>query len=207
MDILDVGCGVGRWSLQLAKRRNRVLGIDLSPRMVELAQGRARERGLDCEFAVGDLISFELHRQFDLILAVTVLQHVTDDTDLRMAVHNLARHLKPSGSLVLLDAAPSRQTSRCDSPIFRTRKLSAYTDLLRDSNFTSIDIIGVDMAPLRPILLPAIKTLPNALGKGLVTATALLSLPTDLIASRYFPRACWHKVIVAKRAAVISHAG
>lgn len=207
MDVLDVGCGVGRWSLRLAERHNRVLGLDLSPRMVELAQARARERDLDCEFAVGDVVSVKLARRFDLILVVTVLQHLTEDADLRMAVHNLSRLLKPSGSLVLLEAAPNRHTSRCDSPMFRTRTLATYTALLRDSNFASIDVIGVDMAPLRPMLLAANRILPTSVFRGLVTASALLSLPIDLAASRYFPQACWHKVIVAKRSAVTSDAG
>ena len=39
--VLDVGCGVGRWSLQLAARGAHVTGIDLSPTMVAQASQRA----------------------------------------------------------------------------------------------------------------------------------------------------------------------
>ena len=39
--VLDVGCGVGRWSRLLAKRGARVTGIDLSPTMIAQARERA----------------------------------------------------------------------------------------------------------------------------------------------------------------------
>lgn len=199
-DVLDIGCGVGRWSLGLAKQGNRVVGVDISPRMVQLATERGAELGLECEFRTADVVSLDLGRQFDFILGVTVLQHVVEESDLRLAVRNIAAHLRNSGTLVLLEVAPTGATNRCESGTFRSRELDSYAEHLSSAGLKLIGVTGVDVAPLRPLLLPATKALPLWLGRGLVTASTLLSLPIDLLASRHFPNACWHKVLVAERA-------
>ncbi|MEW5979061.1 MAG: class I SAM-dependent methyltransferase [Acidobacteriota bacterium] len=54
--ILDLACGHGRHSLELAKRGYSVVGLDLSPRFVEMAKTDAAEAGLtSAEFLVGDM--------------------------------------------------------------------------------------------------------------------------------------------------------
>src|SRR5579863_5212008 len=78
--VLDVGCGVGRWSRLLAARGAQVRGVDLSPTMVEIARRRAAAAGLAerCHFVVQDLAELELDGCFDLVLGVTVLQHILE---------------------------------------------------------------------------------------------------------------------------------
>src|SRR5690242_13365543 len=44
--VLDVGCGVGRWSCRLARRGASVIGVDLSPTMIAQAQARAAAQGV-----------------------------------------------------------------------------------------------------------------------------------------------------------------
>lgn len=200
LDVLDVGCGVGRWSLPLARRGNRVVGIDISSRMVDFAAAAAGSAGLDCEFLVRDATSLDLCTDFDLVLSVTVLQHILELERLQAAVANLARHLRPGGTLVLLEVAPNRAVDRCDSEVFRTRSLGDYERLLASAGLEIEQLAGVDIAPVRPVLLPAMAWLPAPLARTLVTASALLSLPFDLTLSRALPSWCWHKVIVARRA-------
>src|ERR1700736_2059184 len=50
--VLDVGCGVGRWSRLLAARGAVVTGVDLSPTMIAQAERRARRQGMQrqCRF-------------------------------------------------------------------------------------------------------------------------------------------------------------
>src|SRR5262249_36982230 len=68
--VLDVGCGVGRWSRHLAARGASVTGIDLSPTMITEARRRTRAapqlRG-ECRFLVQDLAHLEAGEKFDLI--------------------------------------------------------------------------------------------------------------------------------------------
>ncbi len=59
--ILDVGCGTGNY-IPLLERRGRVLGIDISSRVIEVA----RQRGCKC-CKVADMLSFETRRKYDTI--------------------------------------------------------------------------------------------------------------------------------------------
>ena len=52
--VLDLACGVGRHSIELAKLGYRVTGVDISPAFIERARELAAEAGVDVEFVVGD---------------------------------------------------------------------------------------------------------------------------------------------------------
>lgn len=68
--ILDVGCGTGRHSLELARRCYRVTGLDLSPSMLaEAAKARDRE-GLALELVQADATEFRLARIFDACICL-----------------------------------------------------------------------------------------------------------------------------------------
>jgi len=121
--VLDVGCGVGRWSRLLAARGAEVAGVDLSPTMIVQAQQRAAAEGVAdrCRFQVQDLSKLDMGELFDLVLGVTVLQHILDPGALRAAFAAMTAHLAPGGRMVLLEAAPTARVNRCDSPVFRAR--------------------------------------------------------------------------------------
>lgn len=82
MDVLDVGCGPGTITLDLARRvaPGRVLGIDLEPSVLEQARLAAGRAGLDnVEFACADVYELpDLEGRFDVVHAHQVLLHVTD---------------------------------------------------------------------------------------------------------------------------------
>src|ERR1700675_4509419 len=93
--VLDVGCGVGRWSRLLAARGADVAGVDLSPTMIVQAQQRAAAEGGPggCRFQVQDLSTLAMGELFDLVLGVTVLQHILDPGSLRAAFAAMTAHL------------------------------------------------------------------------------------------------------------------
>ncbi|MGH8259775.1 MAG: SAM-dependent methyltransferase, partial [Steroidobacteraceae bacterium] len=97
--VLDVGCGVGRWSRLLASRGAHVTGVDLSPTMIDEAERRARASGVAdrCRFLVQDGARLEVEGAYDLILCVTVLQHMLDVGSLRNTLRGLAQRLAPGG--------------------------------------------------------------------------------------------------------------
>ncbi|WP_461056639.1 class I SAM-dependent methyltransferase [Streptomyces pseudoechinosporeus] len=98
-DVLDLGCGTGSLSLLASEQRHRVTGVDLSPRMVDLA--RAKLAGRDAVFLVGDAVAPPVGEQrFDVVLVRHVLWALPDP-------ERVLRHwrglLRPGGRLVLIE--------------------------------------------------------------------------------------------------------
>jgi 2-polyprenyl-3-methyl-5-hydroxy-6-metoxy-1,4-benzoquinol methylase len=203
VSVLDVGCGVGRWSRRLAARGARVTGVDLSPTMIAEAKERAAGEGLAhlCRFEAQDLSELEAGATFDLVLGVTVLQHILDPGALHAAVVRMARHLKPGGRMVLLEAAPTRQARHCDSSIFRARPRSEYLALFAKCGLELRALSGVDPAPFKYRLLPHLKRLPRGLAIATTTAASVASLPIDALMGRYAVERSWHAVFVLSHAA------
>ena len=174
--VLDVGCGVGRWSRLLASRGAEVTGIDLSATMIGEARRRAAAAGLSgrCRFLVQDSAQLNIGGQFDLVLAVTVLQHMLDPESVRSALQRMAAHLAPGGRMVLLEAAPTYVARDCDSTVFQARHRGAYLQLFGECGLRVQAITGVDPAPFRPRLLPHLPRLPRPVSMtALALATAL----------------------------------
>jgi SAM-dependent methyltransferase len=199
---LDVGCGVGRWSRLLARRGADVLGVDLSPTMIAQAQRRAAADGVAarCRFEVQDLSKLDLGKRFDLVLGVTVLQHILDPGALRAALKSMSAHLAPGGRMILLEAAPSRPMNRCDSTVFKARHRDVYLNLFRDCDLDLRALTGVDPAPFRTQLLPYVRKLPGKLSLALLAGATALSLPIDALFGRRAVSRSWHAVFVLEAA-------
>ena len=194
---LDLGCGVGRWSVQLARCGYRVTGVDLSAHMVERARSRAAAMDADCQFAVADAVELDLGRRFDLILCVTVIQHILEPRAARQAIERLATHLAPGGTLILLEAAPSNPHARCDTAVFTARPIDWYLDALRTAGLRVVALRGVDPAPFKTWLLPHYRRLPPLLGLAALGLATGIALPLDLTMAPIATGLSWHKVIVA----------
>jgi ubiquinone/menaquinone biosynthesis C-methylase UbiE len=198
--VLDIGCGVGRWSLQLAQSGCSVTGVDISSRMIEIARNRAAATRDDCQFLVANAAELDLGRQFDFILCVTVLQHILDPGTAHRAIARMAAHLAPGGTLVLLEAAPARKCTRCDSAVFNARPLDWYLDALRSAALRVVTVRGVDPIPFKTWLLPYYQRMPRPVRLAALALATTLSLPLDLALAPIAPGWSWHEVVVARRA-------
>lgn len=198
--VLDVGCGIGRWSHLLAQRGALVLGVDLSPTMIGEARRRAAQAGLEpsCHFAVADVSRLALGERFDLVLAVTVLQHVVERTALRAALRAMATHLELTGRLVLLEAAPLHAVPHFDSTVFTARRRQDYIDIAAECGLTLDHLRSVDPAPFRRRLLPHLRKLPGSLRMPLTALATALSLPLNLVGGARSLARSWHVVFVLK---------
>ncbi len=94
--LLDIGCGGGKNVFNL-KRNFQVTGLDLSPRMLELA----RQLNPECEFVRADMRSFDLGRAFDAVLLDDAITYMATRADLRAAFAAAWRHLHPGGVMVV----------------------------------------------------------------------------------------------------------
>jgi 2-polyprenyl-3-methyl-5-hydroxy-6-metoxy-1,4-benzoquinol methylase len=206
--VLDVGCGVGRWSSLLAARGGLVTGMDLSPTMIAEATRRAKAMGVTnrCRFLVQDLAELDAGETFDLIVGVTVLQHILEPQALKAAVQRMTDHLAPGGRMVLLEVAPARVAKHCDTTIFRARERSVYLDLFADAGLDLRAITGVDPAPFKTWLLPHLRRLPRSIGLPALGLVTLASVPIDMIFGRRALKQSWHAVFVLERVGGGAHA-
>ena len=99
--VLDAGCGTGEHTLMVAAQGLDATGIDASPRAIEIAKGKATDRGVAARFLVWDALALaELDEQFDTVLD-SGLFHVFDDQRRAGYVTSLAAILRPGGHLLL----------------------------------------------------------------------------------------------------------
>lgn len=94
--MLNIGCGGGKNAFNL-KRYYDVTGLDLSPKMLELAY----ELNPECEFVQGDMRTFSLQRIFDAVLVDDAVAYMTSRADLKSTFAAAWTHLRPGGVMVV----------------------------------------------------------------------------------------------------------
>ena len=117
--ILDLACGEGIYSRSMRRLgASEVLGVDISPEMVALAEKAEAETPLGCEFKVGDAskldLGAELEGHYDIVLCAWLLQNAETDEQLRGMVADAFRYLKPGGRLVGINDWPGNDQSSVD---------------------------------------------------------------------------------------------
>ncbi|MBC8334272.1 MAG: class I SAM-dependent methyltransferase [Anaerolineales bacterium] len=105
--ILDVGCGPGRHSIELARRGYRVVGIDPSEAMIVAAKERAKEAGVNPEFIQAHGEDFLTEYKFDAAICLfTTLGQINDDASSpkinnHPLLNQISQVLVPGGPFVL----------------------------------------------------------------------------------------------------------
>jgi alkylated DNA repair protein alkB family protein 8 len=115
--VLDVGCGNGRLYQLLKDKNVSYLGIDSSEKLIELARKKWNGSQVQVseahihdrekvpqggpQFEVGDILTMQYQKQFDVVFCIAVLHHIPSFALRAKALHNLFQALKPGGTLVL----------------------------------------------------------------------------------------------------------
>ena len=100
--ILDVGCGTGRHSIELAKRGYKITGIDLSESMLQKAKDKAKSYNLDIEFQKHDARNLPFNKDFDIAIMLCeggfpLME--TDEMNFEI-LNNVTKSLKKKGRFI-----------------------------------------------------------------------------------------------------------
>ena len=98
--VLDVGCGAGLLSEDLAIEGARVTAIDLAPELIDVAKLHQLEAGFEIDYRLqsAEDMAAELPGYFDAVTCMEMLEHVPDPGSI---IEACARLLKPGGTLFL----------------------------------------------------------------------------------------------------------
>lgn len=102
--VLEVGSGGGRWAFFLAEQVASYVGLDISPKMIEISEAECLRRGLaNVKFMCTSLIDYKTSEKFDLIFFSGVLQYM-DDEVVTASLNRAVQMLAPGGVVISRDS-------------------------------------------------------------------------------------------------------
>jgi len=133
-EVLDAGCGTGRYAIELARRGYVLQGMDLSPELIDVARRAVGDSTGRVSFTVGDITHLPTSR-YAALLCRGVLNDITDDAGRDAIFGAFSKAVRPNGVLILdvrdWGASVERKTRE---PLFRKRVSTDQGEL----TFTSI---------------------------------------------------------------------
>jgi len=101
--LLDLGCGTGKMTLELAKRGYDMTGVDYSPEMLDIARGEAERVGLSDKmlWLCQDMTEFELYGTVDVTVScLDCINHLTTPKSLEACLSLVHNYLIPNGLFI-----------------------------------------------------------------------------------------------------------
>jgi len=146
--MLDYGGGSGDFSLLLLSQFNKILFYDISETVVDIAKKRIISE--KCIF-VGDKDALmNTTEKMDLILAITVFQHIKDDEELRRDLANLKNKLSKNGRMIILE--DTFVNKEYESEYIKYRKIESFEQLLSDVGLKVEKSYGFYQPVTNPVL-------------------------------------------------------
>ena len=103
--VLDIACGTGRFTLELARQGFDATGLDLSRAMLAYTRDRAHDESLLVELFAKDMTAFQLFRRYDAAICMTgSLNYLVGADRLKSHFSSVADHLR-QGGVYLIDLA------------------------------------------------------------------------------------------------------
>jgi SAM-dependent methyltransferase len=163
--VADLGAGEGTLAQLLAQRAEKVIAVDLSPKMVQFGQQLAQQHGLqNLEYRIGDIEEPPIDSEsLDLAILSQALHHAEHP---QRAIHAAYRILKPGGRIVVLDLV--QHTFEEARELYADRWLGfsegQLSGMLEKAGFSEIETVVADREPSPPRFqtLLAIGTRPGA---------------------------------------------
>jgi len=156
--VLDLGCGTGEVVVPLARRGADVVGIDISPELIALADERVRQAGVSATLRVASAYETGLpDESFDVVCCISVLHHL----ELPVVREEIRRLLRKGGVFILKEPIRLSRTMGFVRGLLPSREdVSEY-----EHPFTSEEIAVIqqdfDILAARSFRLPFVKFATN----------------------------------------------
>jgi len=133
--VLDVGCGTGSATIVAASTAGEVVGIDLSPHMIELAKEKVQKKRVANTYLVATSVEgYAPAKPFDKVISSFMIPHVKPG--LRPEIYScMFKFLKPGGTVGLFGS----RGEVCD--VYETRE--AVEDNLKRAGFEDVEIYDI----------------------------------------------------------------
>ncbi|WP_270354443.1 class I SAM-dependent methyltransferase [Bacillus velezensis] len=127
--IIDLGCGPGLYSQNLALKGYNVTGVDYNKKSIDYAISEADKMNLQIDYKIEDITNLEIESEFDVALLIYQIYGVFSPTNRRKILNNIYRGLKPGG-LVLLDVLSEKSYEKFEENLmwFLSKKDSLISD-------------------------------------------------------------------------------
>jgi SAM-dependent methyltransferase len=116
-DVLDLGCGYGKYIGIIKKYAVNVMGLDVSERWLSFA----RKKYTDVNFILGDIQEINLDKKFDVIFSIGLFEYV----DRKIVMEKICNFIKPGGYCIISvpnKYSPTRFLSRIYHKLFSPRR-------------------------------------------------------------------------------------
>jgi 2-polyprenyl-3-methyl-5-hydroxy-6-metoxy-1,4-benzoquinol methylase len=120
-EVLEVGCGSGLGSLFLGQHCRRVVGLDVKG--TELQEAKSINRRANVEFREGDVLSDADPTQYDVVVALDVIEHLSEQDGFRF-IESLRSRVRPAGMVIL--GTPSIYSFPYQSPLSQASHVKCY---------------------------------------------------------------------------------
>jgi SAM-dependent methyltransferase len=154
--VLDIGCGTGKHSWELANRGFQVTGVDRSAEMLSVAKNQTLGETTSTKprFEQGDATDFDLTEEFDaVIMMFAVISYLSTNESLMAGLKNIFQHLKPGGLFladfwygpgVLMDNPTQRSHKRSIGETTVERRVIPQLNLAENTCLLSYEVITLD---------------------------------------------------------------
>lgn len=100
--ILDLACGQGRHTIELAKRGYTMTGQDINSFFLNDAKRSAKKAGVEVHWVKGDMHQIPFENEFDVVINLfTAFGYLESDEDDQRVLRQIAKALQPSGRFVI----------------------------------------------------------------------------------------------------------
>jgi toxoflavin synthase len=121
--LLDLACGDGFYTRRFRTEcaADPVVGIDLSPKQIERAEAIEQRKQLGIEYRVGDVVSLNLERRFDIVTAIHLLHYLENAPEMESVLRGIHETLGDGGHFVTMIANPEFDLAKHDPSDSKTK--------------------------------------------------------------------------------------